>query len=135
SPEERHFSRGRILVLAALAALVAAPGTLAEADPAASVKADIAKLLDDAKAQHDLVVGQALGISGTGDVKSALESLRSARQAAVSLLESDRAQVKADLDGLKHGKAKHGDLPNLLQQANAALKQEGSEVQAAVDAA
>ena len=31
-----------ILVLAALAAFVAAPATLAEADPAASVKADIA---------------------------------------------------------------------------------------------
>ena len=68
-----------ILVLAALAALVAAPATLAEADPAASVKADIAKLLDDAKAQHDLVVVEA----GDRPVQPA------SRDDAVATLEGD----------------------------------------------
>ena len=127
----------QILVLAGLAAIVASPTTVlaASSDPTAGVKADIATLLSISKTQHDLVIGDAQSIAGATDLKAALATLHSDRQAAVKLLQAQRDQITRELNDLRSSKVAPGDLKDILQQANSALKTDSQEVKAAIDAA
>ena len=78
------------LVTMALALGVLAPSAaLADTDPAAAVKADVAKLVSDATTRHDVVIADANKL--TADAQAAKGGTK----------EAARATIKADLAKLR----------------------------------
>jgi antitoxin (DNA-binding transcriptional repressor) of toxin-antitoxin stability system len=136
-----------LLALAILA--LACTSATAATDPVAQAKADIAKALADAQAQHDVVIADAnklaadlQALAGTKDRATAkatlqadLAKLRADRQAALSVLQADKRQIEQDLAAVRAAKVKPGDLKAVLQQAAQAYRQLQSEVEAALGAA
>ena len=80
------------LVTMAFALGVLAPsGALADADPAAAVKADTAKLLSDATARHDAVIADANKLAA--DAQAAKGGTKEAARATIK---ADLAKLRAD---------------------------------------
>jgi hypothetical protein len=135
------------LLVTALALAVLAPAATAQGDPAAAVKADLAKLVSDADARHDVVIADANKLAADAQaakggtkaaaraaIKADLAKLRADRKAAAEVVKADRAQLKTDLAAAKDAKALKG-LRSSLKEARTALKQQRAEVKAALQAA
>jgi ABC-type transporter MlaC component len=136
-----------LVTMALVLGVLAPSAALADADPVAAVKADVAKLLSDASARHDVVIADANKLAADAEaakggtkaaaratIKADLAKLRADRKAAAVILKADRAQLKTDLEAAKEAKALKG-LRGTLKDARDTLKQQRAEVKQALEAA
>lgn len=125
---------------------VAAPAALADTDPLAAVRADVAKVEADATARHDLVIADAQKLQadaqaaagGTKDAAKATiqadrQKLWSDRAQATETVRADRAQLRTDLAAVHAAKAGgNGVLEDLLRPMRTQLRQQHREIVSAI---
>jgi hypothetical protein len=152
----------KVLLLTVLAlggAALAPAAALADSDPLAAVKTDVAKLQSDAQNARDTLVADAnklasdaQSLEGTTDRRHAIDTLKadraqfkSDREAAQTTLRADRLQLRTDLKALRvarhasqgttGGTAPNGELRALLQNLHSQLQQYRSDVRHAIEQA
>jgi hypothetical protein len=128
---------------------LAAPAALADTDPLAAVRADVAKVEADATARHDLVIADAqklqadaqAAVGGTKDAAKATiqadrQKLRADRAQATATVRADREQLRTDLAAVHAARAGgNGVLRDLLRPMRTQLRQQHHEILGAIHSA
>lgn len=127
---------------------VALPASsVAQADPAAAVRADVAALLADSQRSHDVLVADAQALTASARaamgsdrraaraaVKDELAKLRADRKQFAALMKADRERLAASVKAAREAKAMK-PLRSLVQDARATVKRQRAEVRAAIQEA
>lgn len=137
-----------LLLAAALGLAVLTPAaSVAQADPSAAVRANVATLLADSQRAHDTLIADAQRLAASARsakgldrkqaraaVKADVAKLRSDRQQFAALLKADRDRLVASVKAAREAKAMK-PLRSLVQEARASVKRQRAEVRAAIQEA
>lgn len=126
---KRHRKAVWAAALAVGAASFSSAVALADGDPLAAVKADIAKVESDVQAAHDTLVADAghlesdaIALKGNANkdqvkttIKADWEKLRSDRHMLLGQIQADRKALVADLKAARDAHVGKGEIRPLLQ--------------------
>ena len=134
-----------IAALALAAAAIAPIAALADTDPLAAIKADIAQLKTDVQTKHDAVVADATTLQNdahslvgsdrkTARTKIKIDALKLTGdwKSLLSVCLADRLQLRKDINAARQAGAGKGQIAPLVREANLEIRATNLQMRAAV---